>query len=387
MKPYDIILVGGGAAGLSLACHLMCSPLRNRKVLIVEQDAKDQNDRTWCFWADQPTLFDDLVFRSWNQLQVVGECFAKTLDLHLYRYKMLRGIDFYHFAHQIIAASPHMDLLQGRVEHIEDGDQAASVLVDGQRYTGTWVFDSSFNWTAFQPEPNRYHCLIQQFKGWEIETPEKAFNPQVATLLDFRVSQEQGAHFFYVLPFSTRHAPVESVFYTATPIRWEICEQAVGLYLGNVLNITTYHTMREEQGITPLTDRPFPRQRGRCVMTIGINGGRIKPSTGYAFLRIQQDSSAIVRSLIEMGHPFQVPDSPRRYRFFDSVMLEIMTHHGTRIASIFTDLFRRNSSERIFRFLDEAASTWENGLMVPSLPPSLVWQALRQIATTYRLEY
>jgi lycopene beta-cyclase len=59
MKSYDIIIAGGGAAGLSLACHLVQSPLRDRRVLIVEQDAKDQNDRTWCFWTDGPTLFDN----------------------------------------------------------------------------------------------------------------------------------------------------------------------------------------------------------------------------------------------------------------------------------------------------------------------------------------
>jgi lycopene beta-cyclase len=116
-------------------------------------------------------------------------------------------------------------------------------------------------------------------------------------------------------------------------------------------------------------------------MTIGTNGGMVKPSTGYAFQRMQQDSAAIVRSLLQAGHPFSVAASPRRYRFFDSVMLSIMTHHGERIESILTALFRRNSVERIFRFLDEVASPWENFLMVPSLPPQLLWQALLQLDT------
>lgn len=380
LKSYDIVIAGGGAAGLSLVCHLAHSPLRDRRVLIVEQDAKDRNDRTWCFWTDQPTLFDDVVFRSWNQFQVLGGGFAKTLDLHTYHYNMIRGIDFYRFARQTALESGHVDFLQGRVERIEDGDQGASVLVDGQSYTGTWVFDSLFNWAAFQPDQIHYHCLKQQFKGWEIETPEKAFNRQIVTFLDFRTSQERGTHFFYVLPFSECHALVESVLCTVTPISWEACEQAVSLYLGNILDITTYRIEREEQGISPLTDWPFSRRSGKHIMTIGTQGGRVKPSTGYAFLRMQQDSSAIVRSLLQVGHPFSVPASPRRYRFFDSVMLEIMTHHGERIESILTALFRHNSVERIFRFLDEVASPWENGLMTPSLPPALLWQALLQIA-------
>lgn len=385
MKSYDLIIAGGGAAGLSLACHMVRSPLRDRRILIVEQDAKDQNDRTWCFWSDRPTLFDDIVSRSWSQLQVLGERFAKTLDLHGYRYNMIRGIDFYHFARQALSVYPHVDFLRGKVEQIEDGGKVASVLVDGHRYVGTWVFDSLFNWTAFQPDQVHYHYLKQQFKGWEIETPEQAFNPQAATFLDFRTSQEQGTHFFYVLPFSERHALVESVLCTTAPVSWETCEQALRLYLGSVLGITTYRTRREEQGISPLTDWPFPRLRGKRIMAIGTKGGRVKPSTGYAFLRMQQDSAAIVRSLLAVGHPFSVPAGPRRYRFFDSVMLEIMTHHGERIESIFTALFRRNPVERIFRFLDEVASPWENGLMVPSLPPQLVLQALLRLDTLRRV--
>ena len=385
MKSYDVIIAGGGAAGLSLAYHLVHSPLCGRSILIVEKDAKDQNDRTWCFWTDKATLFDSIVSRSWSQIQVLGERFEKTLDLHTYRYKMIRGIDFYRFARQALSACPQVEFLQGNVEMIEDGEQEASVLVDGQQYTGTWVFDSLFNWSAFKPDQDRYYYLQQQFLGWEIVTPEQAFKPQVATFLDFRAPQEKGMHFFYVLPFSERHALVESVLCTAAPISWEACEQALRKYLATGLGIKEYCIGREERGISPLTDWPFPRQSGRRVMTIGTLGGRVKPSTGYAFLRMQEDSSAVVRSLLKMGHPFGVPDSPRRYRFFDSVMLEIMTHHGERIGSIFTTLFKRNPTERIFRFLDEVASPWENCLMIPSLPPQLLLQALLRLDAVRRV--
>jgi lycopene beta-cyclase len=385
MKPYDVIIAGGGAAGLSLAYHLVRSPLCDCSILIVEKEAKDQNDRTWCFWTDRPTLFDDIVYRSWSQLQVLGEHEASTLDLHTYRYKMIRGIDFYRFARQTLSVYPPVEFLQGKVERIEGGDQEARVLIDGQSYTGRWVFDSLFNWAEFKPDQAHYHSLKQQFKGWEIETPGKAFNPQVATFFDFRTPQEQGMHFFYVLPFSECHALVESVLCTTAPLSWEACEQALSVYLDTVLSIKAYSIRREERGMSPLTDRPFPRRIGRRIMSIGTLGGRIKPSTGYAFIRMQEDSSAIVRSLLRVGHPFSVPPGPRRYRFFDSVMLEIMAHHGERIQPIFTALFEHNPAERIFHFLNERASLWENLLMAPSLPPQLLLQALLRLDALHRV--
>ena len=385
MQSYDFIIAGGGASGLSLASHLAHSSLRDRSILIVEKDVKDKNDRTWCFWSNQPTFFDDIVYRTWSQLQVLSKHFAKTLDLHEYRYNMIRGIDFYSYARQTISECPHVEFLQGRVELIKDGDQQAYVLVNGKKYAGTWIFDSLFNWSAFNPDPTHYHAIKQQFKGWEIEATEQHFNPQVATFIDFRTPQENVTHFFYVLPFSDRCALVESVLCTTTPVNRELCEQSLQYYLKTILGIKVYKILREEQGISPLTDWRFPRQLGKHIMAIGTHGGMVKPSTGYAFLRMQEDSSAITNSLLKVGHPFSLPSSPRRYRYFDSVMLEIMAHHAERIEPIFTSLFKYNPVERIFRFLDEIASTGENLIMMPSLPPQLLLQAFLQLGALRRV--
>jgi lycopene beta-cyclase len=379
MKTFDIIILGGGASGLSLASHLAHSPLRERSILIVEKDAKDKNDRTWCFWANQPTFFDTTVYRSWSQLQVLADHFEKTLDLHEYRYNMIRGIDFYRFAQHIASECPNLEFLRGKVELIKDGDQQANVVVDGQHYAGTWVFDSLFDWSAFKPDPTHYHTLKQQFKGWEIEVRGKPFNPQVATFLDFRTSQHNGTHFMYMLPFTEHCALVESVQCTSIPVPWKLCDQALRVYLENILGITSYALLRVEQGINPLTDWHFPRRLGKHIMAIGNHGGMVKPSTGYAFLRIQEDSSAITNSILKVGHPFNVPSGARRYRYFDAVMLEIMSHHAERIEPIFLSLFKHNPAQRIFRFLDEVASLGENVLMMPSLPPQLLWQALLQL--------
>lgn len=385
MQRYDIILAGGGAAGLSLACHLVHSPLCEHSILIVDQDTKEQDDHVWCFWADQPTLFDEIISRSWDRLRVAGEGFTKTLDLGSYRYNMIRGNEFYRFARRILSAHPNVEFVQGHVERIDDGTEDARVWVDGKAFDGTWVFDSLFRWSDLRQSVARDHTLQQQFKGWEVETPAAAFDPPVATFLDFRTPQRHGLRFMYLLPLSDHQALLEYVLCAADSTSRETCEGALRVYLAGVLGLATYRIVREEQGISPLTDRPFPRRTGRHVMAIGVIGGMIKPSTGYAFMRIQQDSAAIVRSLVERGHPYHVPRGPRRYRYFDAVMLDILERHGEWAAPILLALFRHNSAPRVLRFLDEAATPGENLVMVPSLPPRLLLQSARNIGVLCRI--
>jgi lycopene beta-cyclase len=374
VKPYDFIFVGGGLAGLSLAYHLAHSRLPGRSMLVIDRDVKNRNDRTWCFWTHQPMRFDDIVHRQWSQIHFAGDKFERDLDLGDYRYKLIRGLDFYQFVRQDISAHANVKFLRGTVEEIDDDTDCSRVLVDGRTYTGRWVFDSRFSLKAFQPGPAHLHYVQQHFKGWEIETSDDAFNPETATLLDFRTPQKHAMRFFYVLPFSQRRALVEYV--TLGPDRYD---EALRVYMENVLRIQDYRVLASEGGISPMTDHVFPRRAGKHIMNIGVRGGRIKPSTGYAFLRIQQDCSAIAQSLLARGHPFAVPSDSGRYRLYDSLMLEVMQRHGDEIKPIFTALFKNNPIERVLRFLDEEASPAENSLLIASLPPRLFLQALFQL--------
>lgn len=57
------------------------------------------------------------------------------------------------------------------------------------------------------------------------------------------------------------------------------------------------------------------------MLRIGLAGGLLKPSTGYAFTRIQHDSDQIVASLGRHGHPFDVRRSGWIWRLLDAWML------------------------------------------------------------------
>jgi len=365
---YDFIIAGGGAAGLSLAYYLTMSPLSGSRVLVIDRAKKDANDRTWCFWADAPSALEEVVYRKWDAIHFYGESNHRRIPLSPYQYRMIRGIDFYNHVHTRLAAYPNVEFLYGNVDAIHDGTDHARVVVDGREYTASYVFDSLFIPREFQVDRSRHHFVMQHFLGWFITTPTPAFDPSSVTLFDFRTPQRGSMRFFYILPFSSTQALVEYTLFSPNLLERSEYVEALTDYVRDVLGLESYEITEEEDGIIPMTDKPFPRKAGHRIMYTGTKGGMVKASTGFAFLRTQRDSQAIVNSLVQNGHPFHGQRPPRRYHTFDAMLLDILQFRGELSEHIFTSLFLKNPPERLFRFLDEEGSLLENLALMNSVP-------------------
>ncbi|MGB0930600.1 MAG: lycopene cyclase family protein, partial [Chitinophagales bacterium] len=174
---YDYILAGGGCAGLSLVYHLLQSPLSQKKILIVDRSPKTQNDRTWCFWTNKSTLFDSILKGSWRQLEFKSADWRHTFDLGDWRYNRVKGIDFYNFILPQLQQQPNIDFVFGEIEEVDGNDEKAWVEVNGQKYTGDWLFDSTFSRSILENEKNekKHHYILQHFKGYVINSSKAIF--------------------------------------------------------------------------------------------------------------------------------------------------------------------------------------------------------------------
>jgi lycopene beta-cyclase len=365
---YDFLLAGGGLAGLSLAYRLVNSPLGDRKILILDRETKQQNDHTWCYWSCVPGTFDFLAGQTWDHLAVAHPLKMLQIPIAPYRYRMIRSVDFYRHVLADLASRENVSFRYGEVLAIRDGTDQAEVVTEEGAYRGKWVFNSLFRPGEFVPQPGRYLYLKQHFLGWEIETEKDAFDPGNLMLFDFRTPQSCGLWFFYNLPFTARRALVEFTVFSESLLAGEEYVGAVRHYLREVLGVGAYRILDEEKGVIPMTNQPFARRLGRRILATGTRGGRVKPSTGFAFRRIQSDSAAIVNSLLRHDDPFHLRADSIRYRWLDTVMLRVMSSCPDEMHTVYFRMFQANPISRVFRFLDEEGGVLENLRLMATLP-------------------
>ncbi|MGW7054684.1 lycopene cyclase family protein [Streptomyces sp. NPDC054887] len=372
--PADVVIVGGGAAGLSLA-HALTAPGSPHPlaVTLVETPRRSLRpaERTWCFWQEGACEFDEAVVASWRRLRVRGRDGSVTDgELGALRYRMLRSGSFEAWVRARLAARPHVTLVEATAEAVRDaagGAEALCVTEDGDRLAlrGRYLFDSRPARTL----PPARSTLLQHFRGWFVRTAAPAFDAGVVELMDFRVPQPaHGLAFGYVLPLGPREALVEYTQFSRSPLTRGEYDAALGHYTREVLRLGPFDVNAVESGVIPMTDARFPRRAGAAVYRIGAVGGATRPATGYTFSAVQRQVKAVAAALRAGEEPrFPAPHG-RRALAMDAVMLRALDTGRVDGPDFFTRLFGRTPPERVLRFLDGRSRLWEDVLIGFSTP-------------------
>jgi lycopene beta-cyclase len=336
------------------------------RILLVDREPKLKNDRTWCFWEKEKGFFEDIVFRKWSSFDFIGEQYSATLHIAPYEYKMIRGIDFYNYCNEVIAKQPNVDRVYGEVKDVWSTENEVKLLLDSREISiePATVFNS-IPLPVLQGKPRLK--LVQHFKGWVIRTTRPVFNTAKPVLMDFRVHQDHGTTFAYVLPFDEYTALVEYTLFTASLLKPEEYDRELKNYIHTYLDAGEYEVMDEEFGMIPMTDAKFEfYQQG--VYQIGTIGGQTKASSGYTFRFIQKQAEKITTCLAGGQSPQRIPPTSRRFRFYDNTLLHILYFQTLPGKKIFTDLFRKNKPQQVLRFLDNESSWKDEWKIISSLP-------------------
>ena len=373
MKHYNYIFTGSGLSALMTILKMVQSEKFNDKtILLIDENSKNSNDRTWCFWEKPNGEFEAIVSKKWNNALFANQKFRRDLDFQPYQYKMIRGLDFYNYVFDIISKQENIIFVNQKV--VGFFDFASHVLVNTE--SESFICDKLFN-SIYNPDlvkyQTKYPVLQQHFIGWFIKSEQEVFNPEQATFMDFSLQQNGNTKFMYVLPTSTTEALLEPTLFSHKHLKNEEYEAEIETY-AKKLGIINYEITDTEQGSIPMTCYPFWKHNTKNVINIGSAGGWTKASTGFTFMHTNKKAKKLVKFLqndtltaLNMTS-FEKKD---KFWFYDLLFLDVLDKNNALGSAVFSSLFKKGNPSLVLKFLDHETSFVEDlqiMLKCPKIP-------------------
>ena len=374
MKQYDYIFTGSGLSALMTVYKMILSQkFQTKSILLLDENAKQTNDRTWCFWNQKETLWENSISKKWNSVLFANADFKRNLELHPYQYNKIQGLDFYNQVLKKIGDQKNIDFVQEKVLEIEESESIVLVKTQNQSFSCSQLFNSVYN-PSLVSKQSKYPLLQQHFVGWFIQTESPVFNPDQATFMDFSVAQKGNTRFMYVLPTSETEALLEYTLFSKDLLSKEEYETEIENYIQK-LGIQNYQIVEKEYGNIPMTCYPFWKHNTQNVINIGTAGGWTKASTGFTFKNSDQKSTELVLFL-ETQTDFRKFHKKTKFWWYDLLLLDILDQKNETGAVIFSALFQNGNAPLILKFLDEKTSFWEDLQVIWKCPKELFINAL-----------
>ena len=351
---FDYIIIGNGLAGIQLALSLSeDSFFNNKKIALIDKSQKNENDKTWSFWEKGNGKWDHLVSKSWNKALFFSSKKKLNLNIQPYQYKSIRAIDLYTEAKSRLVDKNNIHFILDEVLKVEELNKP-TITTRASTFTANHIFDSRITEDYFK-EIDNHTRIHQHFKGWIIETETPVFNPESFTMMDYRLKDDNKTTFTYVLPYSKHTALVEFTYFTPELVSNNAYDNYLNKYIKEFLKIENYKIIEEEVGNIPMTTFPFESYSTKSITKIGTAGGWVKGSTGYSFKHTEKKVSKIISNLKQNKLPSNNLFR-KKYKFYDKIFLKVLHDENTKGEWIFKQFYTKNSTNTMFRFLDEESS-------------------------------
>ncbi|MHA7131368.1 lycopene cyclase family protein [Algoriphagus namhaensis] len=378
MKRVDYIIAGAGCAGLSLVYHMLQSPLKEAQIVIIDPCLGEIPNKTWCYWSDSPLdIHPANALKSWSKLNLNLSQPIQNLDLGALNYYHLSSAAFFQSIYQLLHKSPQVTLIKSEVKDLEEWQNGAiATLSDGRQFKANYAFDSRRKDSDFDQK----NLLKQIFLGWKIKCDNPIFTKESITLMEqFRPNRDQ-FDFFYILPYSDTEALVEYTVYSSAEIPKDQLKQKLLDYLAHKTKKESYQVTFEEFGMIPMTTKIKDRPTSEWIINLGTKAGWSKASTGYTFHQIQRSTQQMVQDLLSAKGKISVQRKSRRFHFYDNILLNIISKWPQELHLVFEDLFSKNKTDKVLRFLNEDTSLWEEFTLLGKLKYRIFLKSLFRYA-------
>lgn len=365
VQDIDLAILGGGCAGLSLAARLADAGERAPRTLVLDARTGYGEDRTWCFWRVEETGFDACIAAAWETARVRGAGREIALDCRRYPYVMIPSGRFYAQAFAAIGANARVahrgGVRIGAVAREADGRYA--IETNAGMVRAAQVVDT-------RPPPPRAGdaVLWQSFLGREVETDADAFAPACLDLMDFEPPARGRIAFTYVLPLTRRRALIEYTVLAREPLSPVDLAADLARVEAARIGARARRVVRTEHGRLPMGLVAPPQSLGPGHVRAGLSGGAARPSSGYAFLRIQRWARTCAQSLLDEGRVAAPNHDAAATRLMDRVFLRVLSRAPERGPEMFATMMAHTPAERLIRFLTDRGGARDHLALACALP-------------------
>jgi lycopene beta-cyclase len=363
----DLLILGGGAAGLSLARRLAEQGTNAPRTLVLESRVDYADDRTWCFWMHPSAQLTHLVRRRWAKVSLASPTERVLVDCPEFPYALLPSGGFYQDSRECLARSERVRIAMG-----------VSVLNAPRKVDGLWEVETSAGvqrarWIVdtrpSAPPAEGAAVLWQSFLGQEIEAAGPVFDPTVAEIMHFTEGEAGQILFHYLLPLSPTRALLEVTAFSPKPAGPDAFRAELNRFIDRRLDGRRYQLRREEHGILPMgLPTPAPSADPTYVRA-GLMAGGARASSGYAFQRIQRWAESCAQSLAAGQGPRPHAADGWILGRMDALFLQVLRRRPELAPTLFLAMFRQVAPARLARFMSDQATLLDNLAVIAALPP------------------
>ena len=372
---FDIAIIGGGNAGLTLAAKLAAQD-NPPSTVVIEPKSAAQRDCSWALWAldQQAEQLAHSTKGRWRRWQLIDETSRVVHSSNQYNYLSLSSADY------LLDCAAQ---LREPVSMIEDSvinlhrQQKQTIIETGKgSFSAESVYDS-------RPPKVAYSSLRQHFLGWQILTKEPINDPDMATLMDFRVDQSRGLHFIYALPFSDHHLLIESTLISGRMETLDWYRDAIKGWLRDN-NIEIAEIIGEEMGVIPMgtveSDPSTSSELEPLIATIGAASGAVRRSSGYAFQHIQQQISQLAAGIAHGNMTVPTPISSH-LTAMDAIFNGVLLSRPDLAVSLYINMANALNGDQFARFMLGQATANDWLRVIAAMPKGpFIKQVVKQAA-------